>query len=107
VFRAAQILKILANPLRLLAVKGMPPFAALLFVQKRPLQLIGKIAAGNTRAHLRQAHRAADGFPLRVHQSHAPFFRTCVASLRDRSRSASIFCLPRDESCSQCITMPI
>ena len=83
----------------------LPSLAAFALVHEWTLQLVGEITAGQSRAHVCQAGRAADGIAP-AHQSHAPFFSTRVPIVSERSSRARVFCFPRDGSCSQCKTIP-
>ena len=81
------------------------PASLCLTVRSKPqvLYLVAEIAAGEFEPQSADVETAIDRAvgPFRVHHFQSPLWNKPVATLRQRSNSASVFSLPGDLSCSQ------
>src|SRR6266850_7097568 len=88
-------------------LKAVLAFGPLIFAKQKILRLVSEVTAGERQTQFSETEAASQRAGLNdfLYQSQPPFFRRCVASLRQRSSKASVCSLPGERSCSQYVTI--
>src|ERR1043166_5336123 len=98
--RSAKGEHVVAHSLRGLDVRRLELAGLPFLAEESALREVAEVTAGDAGAHGGHAERTAG---RAVAGAHAIFPARMIAtpSFRERSRKASVFCLPADSSCSQ------
>src|SRR5581483_4405013 len=105
----AQFLQFLPNPLRIPGLHRRAPRAAPPCRREKIANQVSHIAPEDPGGEFRHTRCALPtiGFRSLHFHSQPPFRRKRVATTSERSKSAKVFCLPCDMSCSQKVTIPM